>query len=43
MVLKLIKMLLTQQQGWQNAGINLVFASQWQKLVYASLCRHKLA
>ena len=27
-------------QGWENAGINLVFASQWQKLVYVSLCRH---
>ena len=30
------------KQGWQIVGINLVYASQWQKLVYVSLCRQKL-
>ena len=33
---------ITVNQGWQNAGINWVYVSQYKKLVYASFYWHKL-
>ena len=29
-------------KGWQNASIDSVYADQWQKIIFASFCKHKI-